>query len=127
MRTHWEKSISQTSYEQILKASKISGVHYFLGKHESGYDLIVDEPTNMMDELSENTFKKNLSTIVKDKTVIIVTHKPSLLSIVDRLIVVEDGKVVADGPKEKIIASFGNKAKPTNTLKATRVKRVPNE
>ncbi|MAC83967.1 MAG: type I secretion system permease/ATPase [Arcobacter sp.] len=143
--------------EQILKASKISGVHDFLGKHESGYDLIVgergeglsggerqsvtlarailsdpnilvlDEPTNMMDELSENTFKKNLATIVKDKTVIIVTHKPSLLSIVDRLIVVEDGKVVADGPKEKIIASFGNKAKATNTLKATRVKRVPNE
>ena len=143
--------------EQILKASKISGVHDFLGKHESGYDLIVgergeglsggerqsvtlarailsdpnilvlDEPTNMMDELSENTFKKNLATIVKDKTVIIVTHKPSLLSIVDRLIVVEDGKVVADGPKEKIIASFGNKAKTTNTLKATRVKRVPNE
>jgi ATP-binding cassette, subfamily C, bacterial LapB len=59
--------------------------------------------------------------------VIIVTHKRSLLSIVDRLIVVEDGKVVADGPKEKIISSFGNKAKPTNTLKATRVKRVPNE
>ena len=144
--------------EQILKASKISGVHDFLGKHESGYDLIVgergeglsggerqsvtlarailsnpnilvlDEPTNMMDELSENTFKKNLATIVKDKTVIIVTHKPSLLSIVDRLIVVEDGKVVADGPKEKVIASFGNKAKvTTNTLKATRVKRVPNE
>jgi len=141
--------------EQILKASKVSGVHDFLGKHESGYDLIVgergeglsggerqsvtlarailsnpnilvlDEPTNMMDELSENTFKKNLLTIIKDKTVIIVTHKPSLLSIVDRLIVVEDGKIVADGPKEKIIASFGKK--PTNTLKATRVKRVPNE
>jgi len=143
--------------EQILKASKISGVHDFLGKHESGYDLIVgergeglsggerqsvtlarailsnpnilvlDEPTNMMDELSENTFKKNLSTIVKDKTVIIVTHKPSLLSIVDRLIVVEDGKIVADGPKEKIISSFGNKPKATNTIKATRVKRVSNE
>ena len=143
--------------EQILKASKISGVHDFLGKHESGYDLIVgergeglsggerqsvtlarailsnpnilvlDEPTNMMDELSENMFKKKLATIIKDKTVIIVTHKPSLLSLVDRLIVVEDGKIVADGPKDKIIASFGNKAKPTSTLKATRVKRVPNE
>jgi len=143
--------------EQILKASKIAGVHDFLGKHESGYDLIVgergeglsggerqsvtlarailsdpnilvlDEPTNMMDELSEGIFKKNLSTIIKDKTVIIVTHKPSLLSVVDRLIVVEDGKIVADGPKEKIIASFGNKTKPTNTLKASRVKRVPNE
>ncbi|APW66210.1 type I secretion system permease/ATPase [Poseidonibacter parvus] len=134
--------------EQILKASKVSGVHDFLGKHESGYDLIVgergeglsggerqsvtlarailsnpnilvlDEPTNMMDELSENSFKQKLSTIIEDKTVIIVTHKPSLLSLVDRLIVVEDGKIVADGPKDNIVASFGNKA--------TRVKRVPN-
>ncbi len=143
--------------EQILKASKVSGVHDFLGKHESGYDLIVgergeglsggerqsvtlarailsdpnilvlDEPTNMMDELSENTFKRNLVSIIRDKTVIIVTHKPSLLSIVDRLIVIEDGKVVADGPKEKIVASFGNKAKSTSAIKATKIKRVPNE
>ena len=137
--------------EQILKAAQIAGVHDFLGKHEKGYDLIVgergeglsggerqsvtlarailsnpnilvlDEPTNMMDELSENLFKRKLQTIVQNKTVIIVTHKPSLLSIVDRLIVIEDGKVVADGPKEKIIASFGTKAKPTI------VKRVIND
>jgi ATP-binding cassette subfamily C protein LapB len=145
--------------EQILKASKIAGVHNFLGKHESGYDLIVgergeglsggerqavtlarailsnpnflvlDEPTNMMDELSENVFKKNLATIIEDKTMIIVTHKPSLLSIVDRIIVVEDGKIIADGPKEKILASFGKKVTPkeNTVLKATRRKRVINE
>ena len=145
------------SDEQILKAAQISGVHKFIGKHESGYDLIVgergeglsggerqavtlsrailsdpnilvlDEPTNMMDDLSETEFKNNVSKIVKDKTVIIITHKPSLLSIVDRLIVVEDGKIVADGPKETIISSFGNKTKPvktTNTIKASKMKRV---
>ena len=144
--------------EQILKAAQIAGVHDFLGKHEKGYDLIVgergeglsggerqsvtlarailsdpnilllDEPTNMMDELSENLFKKKVQSIVKDKTVIIITHKPSLLSIVDRLIVVEDGKIVADGPKEKIIASFGAKPKQTTTATAqTIAKRVINE
>ena len=137
--------------EQILKAAKIAGVHDFLGKHEKGYDLIVgergeglsggerqavtlarailsnpnilvlDEPTNMMDELSENVFKKKVQMIVEDKTVIIITHKPSLLSIVDRLIVIEDGKIIADGPKEKIVASFSAKAKPTIA------KRVENE
>lgn len=142
--------------EQILKASLIAGVHDFLGKHEKGYDLIVgergeglsggerqsvtlarailsnpnflvlDEPTNMMDELSENQFKKKLMNIIKDKTVIIITHKPSLLSLVDRLIVVEDGKIVADGPKEKIIASFGAKAK-TTTVVQTIEKRVIDE
>lgn len=142
--------------EQILKASLIAGVHDFLGKHEKGYDLIVgergeglsggerqsvtlarailsnpnflvlDEPTNMMDELSENQFKKKLMNIIKDKTVIIITHKPSLLSLVDRLIVVEDGKIVGDGPKEKIIASFGAKAK-TTTVVQTIEKRVIDE
>jgi len=125
--------------EEILKASQIAGVHRFLGKHESGYDLIVgergeglsggekqsvtlarailsnpdilvlDEPTNAMDDLTEQQFKENLKSIISDKTVIIVTHKPSILSLVDRLIVVDEGKIVADGPKEKIIAAFGKK------------------
>ena len=75
----------------------------------------------MMDELSENVFKKKVQMIVEDKTVIIITHKPSLLSIVDRLIVIEDGKIIADGPKEKIVASFGVKAK------KKKKKRVENE
>ena len=143
--------------EQILKAAQIAGVHDFLGKHEKGYDLIVgergeglsggerqavtlarailsnpnilvfDEPTNMMDELSENLFKKKVQSIIKDKTVIIITHKPSLLSIVDRLIVVEDGKIVADGPKEKIIAAFGAKVKPTTVVNTVVKKRVIDE
>jgi ATP-binding cassette subfamily C protein LapB len=125
--------------EEILRASKIAGVHEFLAKHESGYDLIVgergeglsggerqavtlarsilsnpnililDEPTNMMDDLSENMFKNNLSQVIKGKTLIVITHKPSLLSLVDRLIVIEDGKIAADGPKEKIVAAFGKK------------------
>jgi ATP-binding cassette, subfamily C, bacterial LapB len=143
--------------EQILKAAQIAGVHDFLGKHEKGYDLIVgergeglsggerqavtlarailsnpnilvfDEPTNMMDELSENLFKKKVQGIIQDKTVIIITHKPSLLSIVDRLIVVEDGKIVADGPKEKIISAFGAKVKPTTVVNTVAQKRVINE
>ena len=125
--------------EEILRASKIAGVHKFLGKHESGYDLIVgergeglsggekqsvtlarailsdpnilvlDEPTNAMDDLTEQQFKNNLKTVIQDKTVVIVTHKPSILSLVDRLIVVDEGRIVADGPKEKVISSFGRK------------------
>ena len=79
-----------------------------------------------MDELSENNFKNRLSTIIKDKTVVLITHKPSLLSLVDRLIVVDDGKIIADGPKEKIIASFGNQKVKTNTTTRT-VRRVKNE
>ena len=125
--------------EEILNASKIAGVHNFLGKHEAGYDLLVgergeglsggerqavtlarailsnpnilvlDEPTNMMDDLSEENFKNNLAQVIENKTVIIITHRPSILSLVDRLIVVDDGKIIADGPKSKIIGSFSHK------------------
>ena len=127
--------------EEILRASKISGVHEFLGKHQAGYDLqvgergdglsggerqsvtlaralvsnpnilILDEPTNSMDDLSEEAFKSKLAHIVKDKTVVVITHRPSILSIVDRLIVIDDGKIIADGPKAKIISSFSNSQK----------------
>lgn len=124
--------------EEILRASKISGVHDFLGKHQAGYDLqvgergdglsggerqsvtlaralvsnpnilILDEPTNSMDDLSEEQFKNRVANIVKDKTVVVITHRPSILSIVDRLIVLDDGKIIADGPKAKVISSFAN-------------------
>jgi ATP-binding cassette subfamily C protein LapB len=124
------------SDEELLEASKIAGVHDILAKHESGYDLIVgergdglsggerqavtlarailskpsilllDEPTNSMDELTESKFKNNLKNIIEDKTLIVVTHKPSILSLVDRIIVVEDGKIVADGPKSTIISKL---------------------
>ncbi len=128
--------------EEILQASKIAGVHEILGKHEAGYDLIVgergeglsggerqlvtlarailskpnilllDEPTNSMDDLTEKRFKDKLSKIIQDRTLIVVSHKPSILSIVDRLIVIEDGKIIADGKKEQVIALLnGNKIK----------------
>ncbi|WP_228254774.1 type I secretion system permease/ATPase [Halarcobacter bivalviorum] len=126
------------SDEQILKASKIAGVHDFLGKHQAGYDfivgergdglsggerqavtlaraivsnpniLILDEPTNSMDDLSEEHFKNRLAPIIEDKTVIVVTHRPSMLSLVDRIIVIDDGKIIADGPKNQIVSAFGN-------------------
>ena len=127
--------------EEILRASKVAGVHEFLGKHQAGYDLqvgergeglsggerqsvtlaralvsnpnilIFDEPTNSMDDLSEEAFKNKMANIVKDKTVIVITHRPSILSIVDRLIVIDDGKIIADGPKSKIVNSFANSQK----------------
>jgi len=127
---------SYATDEEILEASKIAGVHEILGKHEAGYDLIVgergeglsggerqsvtlarailskpkililDEPTNSIDELSEQKFKQNLKKIIKDKTVIVITHKPSILSLIDRLIILEEGKIIADGPKNEVISKM---------------------
>lgn len=66
--------------------------------------LLMDEPTSAMDMQTEAMFTKRLSDIVKDRTVIIVTHRPSLLSVVDRIVVMDQQRMVADGPKEKILA-----------------------
>ncbi|WP_320035217.1 type I secretion system permease/ATPase [Halarcobacter sp.] len=120
--------------EEILRASMIAGVHDFLSKHESGYDLIVgergeglsggeiqsvalaralisnpnililDEPTNSMDRQTEKAFINKMSKIIEDKTLILITHKVSILSLVDRVIVLDDGQIAADGKKEEIFA-----------------------
>ncbi|HLD22484.1 MAG TPA: hypothetical protein VJA83_00990, partial [Sulfuricurvum sp.] len=65
--------------------------------------ILLDEPTNMMDSLTEEKVKHNLKEVLGGKTVILVTHKTSLLDLVDRLMVVEEGKIVADGPKEDVL------------------------
>src|SRR3990167_9705902 len=69
--------------------------------------LILDEPTASMDDSTEQIVKKNLSSYLNaNTTLILVTHKISMLSLVDRLIVVDSGRIVADGPKEKVIAAL---------------------
>ena len=67
--------------------------------------MLLDEPTNSMDRQTENEFIKKLNETLSDETVIIVTHKMALLSLVDRVIVLENGKIIADGPKEKVLAN----------------------
>ncbi len=125
--------------EEVLEASKAAGVHEFLGKHEAGYDLLVgergeglsggerqsitlaraiitnpnimilDEPTNSMDKQTEQAFMKKMKTLISDQTVILITHKMSVLSLVDRVIILDDGKVIADGPKEQVFKPRGAK------------------
>lgn len=117
----------------IFKAARISGVEDFVNHHPRGFDMnvgergegisggqrqsiaiaravisdapimILDEPTNMMDSMTEDKIKKNLAEAFEHKTIVLITHKSSLLDLVDRLIVVEDGKIVADGPKQEIL------------------------
>ena len=120
------------SDEEILRVSKIAGLDEFLGKHEAGYDLfvgergdglsggerqsitlaralisdpgiiILDEPTNSMDRQTEKAFINRLHNIVGDKTLIVVTHKTSLLQLVDRVIIMENGQIIVDGPKDEV-------------------------
>ena len=124
------------SDEDIIEASRIAGLDKFLGKHEAGFDLMVgergdglsggerqsvtlaraiitkpnfllfDEPTNSMDTQTEHAFIKNMQRVTADKTVIIATHKMSILKLVERVIVLHDGKIIADGPKEEVLESL---------------------
>ncbi|MGL1932087.1 MAG: type I secretion system permease/ATPase [Desulfotalea sp.] len=71
--------------------------------------VLIDEPTNAMDHSTEMNVIKNLEKMTKGKTTIIITHKPSILSLVDRLIVMDDGKIVMDGPKAEVMAKLGGK------------------
>lgn len=117
------------SDEEILRAAQLAGVHDFIKESPRGYDLflrergeglsggqrqaisiaralvgdpgilVMDEPTSMMDPASEQQLLANLKSYVADKTLIIITHRTSLLALVDRVIVMGRGRIVADGPK----------------------------
>lgn len=129
----------QIDDDKILEAAEISGVLDFVNKHPKGFDMPVgergtflsggqkqaiaiarsillpypivlfDEPTSSMDTTSETKFINNIKKYQADKTVILVTHKTSLLKLVDRVIVLEDGKIVLDGKKDLILSKLRKK------------------
>jgi ATP-binding cassette subfamily C protein LapB len=129
------------SDEDLIEASKIAGLHNFLGKHEAGFDLLVgergdglsggerqsitlaraliskphllmlDEPTNSMDSQTEQAFISNMQKVIKDKTLLIMTHKMSILQLVDRVIVLHDGQIIADGPKLEVLNSLKSESR----------------
>ncbi len=73
--------------------------------------ILLDEPTNSMDFNTETQVIANLGRVTKGKTTFIMTHKPSILDIVDRIIVMDKGKIAMDGPKKEIFAKLGGKTK----------------
>ncbi|MCU4676840.1 type I secretion system permease/ATPase [Catenovulum sp. 2E275] len=67
---------------------------------------LLDEPTGALDLQSENKIINSLTNLSIKKTLILITHKSSLLTLVDRIIVLDSGKIVADGAKDKVILSL---------------------
>ena len=65
--------------------------------------LLLDEPTSEMDPRSEALVVDNLRRGLDNRTLIVVTHKPAVLELVDRLIVIENGRILADGPKAQVL------------------------
>ena len=125
---------------EILEATRLSGLSEFVDRHPEGYDLnvgergsrlsggqrqgvaiarallnhgrllLLDEPTSGMDNSTENIFIDALAPYLKDKTVILVTHKSTMLRLVDRLIVINEGSIVADGPRDQIIRALAGQS-----------------
>jgi len=68
--------------------------------------LILDEPTTGLDIGLENSVIKRIAPLVENKTLLLITHRFSALKLVDRVIVVNDAKIVADGPRDAILAKL---------------------
>ena len=66
--------------------------------------LMLDEPSSALDDSSEKALKQHLHNHAKDKTLVLITHRTSMLELVDRLIIVDQGRVIADGPKDQVLA-----------------------
>ncbi|MCP4970139.1 MAG: ATP-binding cassette domain-containing protein, partial [Arcobacter sp.] len=72
--------------------------------------LILDEPTTGLDIGLEKTLVNHMKQNLKNKTIIVITHRFAPLDLVDRVVLLNNGKIVADGPKNKVLSSLqGNK------------------
>lgn len=126
----------QATDEDILEAVRLSGLSDFVNQHPLGLAmpvgehgqllsggqrqsvsiarallndapiLLMDEPTGSMDHTSEEEFKRNLLQYAAHKTLIVITHRTSLLELAKRIIVIDAGKIVADGPKEQVVEAL---------------------
>ncbi|WP_345875427.1 type I secretion system permease/ATPase [Shewanella algae] len=65
--------------------------------------LVLDEPTSSMDNRSELYIKRQLQSLSASQTLVLITHKMGMLNVVDRLIVMEKGKIIADGPRDEVL------------------------
>ncbi|WP_345994062.1 type I secretion system permease/ATPase [Sulfurimonas sp. HSL-1716] len=117
----------------MIRAARISTTAEFVKKHPKGYEMpvgergaglsggqrqsigvaraflldspimLLDEPTNAMDQITEAKLLNNLQETLQEKTSMFVTQKMALLKIVDRVIVLNDGKIIVDAPKEEAL------------------------
>ncbi len=77
--------------------------------------LLLDEPTSMLDEMSEKRLINTMAAWVADKTLIVATHRLPILGLVDRIIVMDNGKIVLDGPRNTILKELQSSAQSKNT------------
>ena len=122
--------------EEMLRAAELSGTHSFMGQIANGYDLrladrgeglsggqrqsiaiaralagrppivVFDEPSSAMDSQTETALIQRLQAELSDRTFVVITHRPPLLALVKRIILMDKGKVVMDGPRDEVVKSL---------------------
>ncbi|MDB3861710.1 type I secretion system permease/ATPase [Paracoccaceae bacterium] len=132
IRENIQMGFSEYDDEHVLDICKVAGVDTFVGAQPKGYDLeirergtglsggqkqtinlarsllhdpkilLLDEPTSSMDQGTEKQVIASLTKFTKEKTMIIVTHRNPIFSMVDRVLVLETGKIVADQTPEQL-------------------------
>jgi ATP-binding cassette subfamily C protein LapB len=74
--------------------------------------LFLDEPSGAMDTQTELYFTEHLKTaLAPDQTLVVATHRHNMLSILDRLIVIDAGRIIADGPRDEVLGRLSAPAK----------------
>ena len=68
--------------------------------------ILLDEPTSAMDPRHENLFIKQMESYTRDKTFIVVTHRRPILALTNRIIVIEQGKIILDGQRDEVLKKF---------------------
>jgi ATP-binding cassette subfamily C protein LapB len=122
----------------VVAAAEVAGLTEFINRHPRGFDmpvgergeslsggqrqgvglaravlhnaplLLLDEPTSAMDFSTESQITTRVSAFAADKTVVLVTHRTSMLAMATRVIVIDGGKVVADGPRDRIMEALAS-------------------
>lgn len=126
----------QPSSQQVLKAVELAGLAPLVGSHADGLSMpvgengsrlsggqrqaiaaarafvregnimLLDEPSSAMDSMLEQHLCQSIETLSREKTLLLITHKTSLLSLVERLMVLDNGQLVADGRKETVLKAL---------------------
>jgi ATP-binding cassette subfamily C protein LapB len=68
--------------------------------------LLMDEPTSSMDAQSEVAFLRQLKEACGNCTLVLVTHRPAVLELVARVVVIDAGRLAMDGPKAQVLAAL---------------------